>query len=156
MLIGLLSAALAVAQDASPSLQVTGAVQHVLKLTADDLSKMPRATAKLASHGKESAYQGVWLHDVLERAGVPQGKELQGKALAGFVLGEARDGYRVVFSLAELDPDFIDDEVLLADSANDKPLSAEAGPFRIIVPKDKPGARSVRMLIKLEIVQVTK
>jgi DMSO/TMAO reductase YedYZ molybdopterin-dependent catalytic subunit len=117
---------------------------------------MLRTTAKLASHGKENVYQGVWPHDVLQRAGVPHGKELRGKALAGYVLAEARDGYRIVFSLAELDPDFIDSESLLADSSNGKPLSGEEGPFRIIVPRDKPGARSVRMLTKLEVVQVTK
>jgi hypothetical protein len=87
---------------------------------------------------------------------VPQGKELRGKALAGYVLAEAQDGYRVVFSLAELDPSFIDNEILLADTANGKPLSGVEGRFRIIVPKDKPGARSVRMLTKLEVVQVTK
>jgi DMSO/TMAO reductase YedYZ molybdopterin-dependent catalytic subunit len=156
LLIGLLLAALAVAQEASSSLRVTGAVQHELTLTADELAKMPCATAKFTSHGQESVYQGVWLHEVLQRAGVPQGKELRGKALAGYVLAEAQDGYRVVFSLAELDPSFIDNEILLADTANGKPLSGVEGRFRIIVPKDKPGARSVRMLTKLEVVQVTK
>ena len=51
----------------------------------------------------------------------------------------------------ELDPAFIDNEILLADTANGKPLfGAQA------VPKDKPGARSVRMLTKLEVVQVRK
>jgi DMSO/TMAO reductase YedYZ molybdopterin-dependent catalytic subunit len=156
MMIGLFSAALAVAQEAPASLQVTGAVEQVLKLTADDLARMPRATAKLVSHGKESVYQGVRLHEVLQRVGVPNGKELRGKALAGYVLAEAQDGYRALFSLAELDPDFIDNEILLADSADGKPLSGAEGPFRIIVPKDKPGARSVRMLTKREAVQVSK
>lgn len=156
MIIGLLPAALAIVQDGPPSVQVTAALQQVLRWTAEDLAKMPRATAKLARHGKESVYQGVWLHDALQRAGVPHGKELRGKALAGYVLAEARDGYRVVFSLAELDPDFIDNEILWADSANGRPLSEEEGPSRFIVPKDKTGARSVRMPIKLEAVQVTK
>jgi len=40
--------------------------------------------------------------------------------LAGYVLAEAQDGYQVVFSLGELDPTFIDNEILLADTANGK------------------------------------
>ena len=38
--------------------------------------------------------------------------KLLGKALAGYVLAEANDGYQVVFSLGELDPSFIDTEIL--------------------------------------------
>ena len=34
------------------------------------------------------------------------------------VVAEAQDGYEVVFSLGELDPAFIDNEILLADTAN--------------------------------------
>ena len=66
------------------------------------------------------------------------------------------EGYQVVFSLGELDPSFIDNEVLLADTANGKPLFGAQGRFRLVVPKDKPGARSVRMLIKIEVVQLRK
>lgn len=138
------------------SIQVTGAVKQTLTLTAADLAKMPRASAKMAGHSPETAYEGVWLHEVLKRAGVPQGSALRGKALAGYVLAEAQDGYQVVFSLAELDPAFVDHEILLADSSNGKPLSGTQGRFRLIVLKDKPGARSVRMLTKLEVVQLRK
>ena len=122
----------------------------------DDLAKMPRATVRTTSNGMETVYEGVWLHEVLKRAGVPQGSELRGKALASYVLAEAQDGYQVVFSLGELDPAFIDNEILLADTANGKPLFGAQGRFRLVVPKDKPGARSVRMLTKLEVVQVRK
>jgi hypothetical protein len=69
------------------------------------------------------------------------------------VLAEAQDGYQVLFSLGELDPSFIDDEILLADTANGKPLFGALGQFRLVVPKDEPAARSVRMLTKLEVVQ---
>ena len=85
-----------------------------------------------------------------------QGAALRGKALAGYVLAEAQDGYQVVFSLGELDPAFIDNEILLADTANGKPLFGAQGRFRLVVPKDKPGARSVRMLTRLEVVQLRK
>src|SRR5262245_12622216 len=144
------------AQDATPTIQVTGAVKQSLTLSADDLAKMPRASVRTTSNGMETTYEGVWLHEVLKRAGVPQGSELRGKALASYVLAEAQDGYQVVFSLGELDPAFIDNEILLADTANGKPLFGAQGRFRLVAPKDKPGARSVRMLTKVEIVQLRK
>lgn len=148
--------AVLLAQEPVPAVQITGAVQQSLRLTADDLAKMPRATVKTTSSGIETVYEGVWLHDVLKRAGVPQGTALRGKALAGYVLAEAQDGYQVVFSLGELDPTFIDNEILLADTANGKPLFGAQGRFRLVVPKDKPGARSVRMLTRLDVVQLRK
>jgi DMSO/TMAO reductase YedYZ molybdopterin-dependent catalytic subunit len=154
--IAFLAAAVAWAQSPQPALQITGAVKQPLTLTADDLARMPRASVHTMSNGMETTYEGVWAHDVLSKAGAPQGTSLRGKALAGYVLAEAEDGYQVVFSLAELDPAFIDNEILLADTANGKPLFGAQGRFRLVVPKDKPGARSVRMLTRLEVVQLRK
>ena len=156
LVLGLLAAGLLPAQDGQQTIQVTGAVKQALTLSADDLAKMPRASVRTTSNGMETVYEGVWLHEVLKRAGVPQGSELRGKALASYVLAEAQDGYQVVFSLGELDPAFIDNEILLADAANGKPLFGAQGRFQLVVPKDKPGARSVRMLTKLEVFQVRK
>ena len=153
---GMVATGFLMAQDAQPTLQVTGAVKQALTLSADDLAKMPRATVRTTNNGMETVYEGVWLHDILKKAGVPRGTELRGKALASYVLAEAQDGYQVVFSLGELDPAFIDNEILLADTANGKPLFGAQGRFRLVVSKDKPGARSVRMLTKLEVVQVRK
>ena len=76
--------------------------------------------------------------------------------MASYLIAEAKDGYRVVFSLAELDPIFSDSTVLLADTADGKPMSGDRGPFRLITPKDKKPARSVRMLTKLEVVVLQK
>jgi DMSO/TMAO reductase YedYZ molybdopterin-dependent catalytic subunit len=156
LVFGLVTAGVLFAQDAPPTVQVTGAVKQELTLSAEDLAKMPRASVTTTSSGMETVYEGVWLHEVLKRAGVPQGGELRGKALAAYVLAQAQDGYQVVFSLGELDPSFIDNEILLADTANGKALFGAQGRFRLVVPKDKPGARSVRMLTKLEVVQVRK
>jgi DMSO/TMAO reductase YedYZ molybdopterin-dependent catalytic subunit len=156
LILGLLAAGLLLAQDSQPTVQVTGAVKQALTLSADDLAKMPRASVKTVSGGMETVYDGVWIHEVLKKAGVPQGGELRGKALSSYVIAEAQDGYQVVFSLGELDPSFIDNEILLADTANGKPLFGAQGRFRLVVPKDKPGARSIRMLTKIEVVQVRK
>jgi DMSO/TMAO reductase YedYZ molybdopterin-dependent catalytic subunit len=153
----LLSASMAVySQQPAPSIAVTGAVTSPLSLSADDLAKMPRATATISNNGIDTRYEGVWLYEILKKAGVPGGEGLRGKALTTYVLAEAQDGYQVIFSIGELDPLLGETPVLVADKANDKPLFGENGTFRLVAPKDKRGARSVRMLTKLEVVQVKK
>jgi DMSO/TMAO reductase YedYZ molybdopterin-dependent catalytic subunit len=144
------------AQEAAPSVQITGDVKQALTLSAGDLAQMPRAVVRTMNNGMETVYEGVWVHEILKRAGVPLGNQLRGKALASYVLAEAQDGYQTVFSLAEVDPSFTDNQVLLADTADGKPLSGVQGKLRLVAPKDKVGARSVRMLTKLEVVQLKK
>lgn len=136
------------------SIEISGNVKPPRTLSAEDLLKMPRATLRLPGGGNELVYEGVWLHEVLKAAGVAQGERLRGKALTTYVLAEAKDGYQVLFSLAELDPSYVDNQVLLADKLDGKPLDEDQGPFRLVVPKDKPGARGIRMLVKLQVVQV--
>lgn len=151
-----LSFAAAVWAQSPASLTVSGDIQQPLTLTAADLARMPRATATTDNNGISTVYEGVWLSEVLKKAGVPLGARLRGPALAGYVLASASDGYQVVFSLGELDPDMTDGQFLLADKANGSPLSGQNGSFRLVVPKDKAGARSVRLLSKLEVVQLRK
>jgi DMSO/TMAO reductase YedYZ molybdopterin-dependent catalytic subunit len=153
--LAILAASLLWAQDAEV-VQIAGDIKAPLTLSAADLAKMPRATVRTTSNGMETVYEGVWLHEVLKKAGVPEGTELRGKALTTYVLAEAQDGYQVVFSLGELDPAFIDNQILLADTANGKPLFGAQGRFRLVVPKDKPGARSIRMLTRIQVVQLRK
>lgn len=108
----LLVAAFAPAQEGTAAIRVTGTVQQPMTLTAADLAKTPRASVKATSNGVETTYEGVWVHKVLKRAGAPQGSALRGRALAGYTIARAEDGYQVVFSLAELDPSFIDHRIL--------------------------------------------
>jgi DMSO/TMAO reductase YedYZ molybdopterin-dependent catalytic subunit len=156
LLLAALTAVAAAAQDAPSTIQITGAVKQPLTLTTDDLARMPQASVKMSSNGLETTYEGVWLHEILKRAGVPSGSELRGKALTTYLLIEAKDGYQVLFSLAEIDPAFTENQVLLADKADGKPLVGSQGPFRLVAVKDKPGARSVRMVSRIEVVQLRK
>jgi len=144
------------AQQSSPSITVTGTSAQPLLITAADLAQMPRATVTTTNGGIETRYEGVWLYEILKKAGVQLGEALRGKALTTYVLAEAQDGYQVVFSVGELDPALTEGQILLADKANDKPLFGDNGAFRIVAARDKRAARSVRMLTKLEIVQLRK
>ena len=151
-----LFAASAALGQQSPSFTVSGAIKQPLTLTAADLAAMPRAKAVTDNNGIQTAYEGVWLSDILKKAGVPLGPGLRGAALAGYILASASDGYQVVFSIGELDPDMAVGQYLLADTANGKPLFGENGAFRLVIPTDKRGARSVRLLTKIEVVQLKK
>ena len=95
------------------------------------------------------------LEEILHKAGVPQGEALRGPAMATYVVAEGADGYRVVFSLAELDSGIIDSEVLVADTMDGAPLGDKLGPFRLVAPHEKRPARWVRMLKSLTAVRET-
>jgi hypothetical protein len=66
-------------------------------------------------------------------------------------LVEARDGYQVVFALAELDKDFTDRRIILADKVDGKSLSPADGPFRIIVQDEKKPARCIKQVTGIKI-----
>ena len=139
------------------TLNITGDVSAPMKLAADDLAKMPRETVTFKEEkGGNSSYEGVPLREVLARAGAPLGKEMRGKALASYVLAKASDGYQVVFGLGEIDAALGNASVLVADKRDGKPLDGNLGPFRLVCPNDKAGARSVRMLTTLEVVRLRK
>lgn len=137
---------------------VGGAVTMPLTISAEDLKKMPRTTVHVTnSHNhKEEVYEGVALAALLKEAGVPQGEQIRGPWMAACVLAEAADGYRVVFSLAELDSGFLDSDVLVADTMDGAPLGAGEGPFKLVAPHEKRPARWVRMLKSLTVVQLPK
>jgi DMSO/TMAO reductase YedYZ molybdopterin-dependent catalytic subunit len=118
---------------------------------------MPRVTASVADEdGTKIQYEGVSLREILKRAGAPLEKELRGKALASYVVARASDDYEVVFTLAEVAPDFANEPILVADKRDGKPLFQYQGPFRLVCPNDKAGARSVRMLQSIEVVRLRK
>jgi DMSO/TMAO reductase YedYZ molybdopterin-dependent catalytic subunit len=140
-----------------PRLAVTGDVPTPLALSASDLAAMPREHAEVTEQdGVKTTYEGVALQEILKKAGIPFGRQMRGKALAGYVLAEAKDGYAVAFSLGELDPDLGGTRVIVADKRDGKPLFEYQGPVRLVIPADKEGARSVRMLEKLEVVKLRK
>jgi DMSO/TMAO reductase YedYZ molybdopterin-dependent catalytic subunit len=144
-------------QTSAPAIiAVSGDVSTPLTLKAEDLAAMPREKAKIPEQdGTEVEYEGVPLREILKKAGAPIGK-LRGKALTTYVVAKAHDGYQVVFTLGELDAEFGNEQVLVADKRDGKALFGYQGPFRLVCPHDKAGARSVRMLEALEVVKFQK
>lgn len=141
-------------------LQVSGQIvlrvneAPAVTLAAADLAKLPQRTAVLDNHGKQISYEGVLLGDLLAQHGVDLGKGLRGKQLSSYVAVLAKDGYEVVFALAEFDPTIVDSGIIIAERRNGQPLAASEGPFRIVAPHDKRAARSLRSLQEIDVVQL--
>jgi len=136
-----------------PSLEISGTGIATIKISARDLSAMPhlKLGVREPHKGEMQHYEGVRVSDLLAKAGVPLGEKLRGRGLATYVVAKASDGYAVVYSIAELDPAMTDNQVIVADTMNGKPLEPKDGPLKIVVPGDKRPARWIRMLTALRI-----
>ncbi len=159
--LGLVTAAApALAQKAAATVvtevPIGGDVPKPFTLTLADLKSMPRTTVTVKDDAKSTTYEGVLLGAILARAGAPLGRDLSGAAVASYILATASDGYQAVYALAEADPAFTASELLVADTIDGKPLFEYQGPMRIVAPHDKRGARSVRMLQRIDVVRLRK
>jgi DMSO/TMAO reductase YedYZ molybdopterin-dependent catalytic subunit len=136
--------------------KIGGAVTTPLVVTAADMKQLPRKTIRVVNthnNNKTEEYQGVPLALFLAKAGVPQGDQIRGPWMTAYVLVQATDGYRVIFSLGETDSSFLDSELLLADTLNGAPLAGDEGPYKLIAPRDKRPGRWVKMVQSITIVR---
>ena len=69
---------------------------------------------------------------------------------------EARDGYRVYFSLAELTPQCGAAQVFLVWEADGKPLTGKEAPFRLAVTSDQGHDRYIYGITTMTLVDGTK
>jgi DMSO/TMAO reductase YedYZ molybdopterin-dependent catalytic subunit len=145
----------AAAQTQTATLKVTGDVTTPLSLTPADVKALPRTKVEGKAGDRVVVYEGVRISEILKKSGVPLGGD-HGKSLTMYVLATASDGYQAVFSIGELDPELTNSDIIVADTVDGKPLSAEQGQFRIVAPRDLKGARSMRMLERLEVVRIKK
>lgn len=131
------------------SVEVEGG--KALKMKATDLAKLARKDVKAKDHdGVEATYSGYELRDILAQAGAKLGKDLKGPMIAQYLVVEAADGYHAVYSLTELDPDFTDKVVILADLRDGKTLE-KIGPWQVIATGEKKNARWVRQVTALKV-----
>lgn len=152
--VALLGCLLAVPALRAQSIQVTRADGTVTSLTAAQIAAMPHVSVNVKDHEVPAQFDGVALAAVLKLAGVvPEGK-MKGPQMTQALLVEASDGYKVVFALAEIDPDFATREVLLADKRDGRPLDDKHGPFQIVAPGDKRAGRWIRQVTAIKVVPV--
>lgn len=147
----------AFAHDAAPQAHAhasTPATASPLTIPLDAAARegLARERVQATAHGKPLDCEGVSLAALLRAAGaLPEGK-LPGDRLAHYVLVGARDGYRVLYALAELDPATGHRRVLLVDRCAGAPLDDADGPLRLIAPEDARPARWVRQVQSITVV----
>jgi hypothetical protein len=135
-------------------LQLLGLPDHPsVALSLSQFAVLPHITVSVRNGHTDTqeVYSGVRLADLLSKIGAPIGNELRGKAMTSCVRASASDGYAVVFSLSEIDPEFHPGEIIVADQMNGQPLDAKSGPFRVVASEDKRPARWVRNLTTLQL-----
>jgi hypothetical protein len=134
------------------SVVVEGEVKTKLLLSPADVDKLPKISVIQKDRAeKEHTYTGIELGLVLKNAGVSLAEELKGENLTKYLLVEASDGYQVLFSLAEVDPAFTSRKIILANRKDGALLSANEGPFHIIVEGEKRKPRNARQVISIKV-----
>ena len=137
----------AFAQD----LKVTVAGRDTVTLSPKDLAALPRAKATIQVKGAAVTYEGVRLDAVLAQTGVVHGERLMGRYLNQVIIARAADGFFSVLSLAETDPVYRANPVVVADTVNGHKLDDREGPYRLVVDGDLRPSRAPRQLVSIEV-----
>ena len=145
-----LAAALLAASSALADVLVDGQVRQAHPWSVEDLKKLAPLSAEvtyLTGHGEEHGrFTGVSLWTLLGEAKLSdeQGKLPQ---IRHGVMVTGRDGYSVLLSVAEFDPEFEGKAVLLAWQKDGKDLETP----QLVVPGDKRGGRYVHDVVHIEV-----
>jgi hypothetical protein len=137
--------------QSAATLTIEGVDGRSATIALADLAALAQHTVEANDHGAAATFRGVLLADLLAKVATPAGEKFHSTAASYYLVVEARDNYRAVFAWAELDPGFNDKTVLLATQRDGKPLPERSGPFQLVVPGEKRGARWVRQVTALRI-----
>ncbi len=120
------------------------------EFTAQDLAALEHRTIDVVNgHTKASEhYAGVLLSTLLTKVGVPD--KPHGRDFRMYVLAEGADGYQVVYSLGEVNPDVHDGTVIVADALGNAKLG-DSGPLQLVATGEKRPARWVRNLVSIRV-----
>jgi len=124
---------------------IYGDEDETLAISRGELERMPSITVEASFHdGRSATFEGVRIRDLLTLAGAPT--HVQGPELLRFLVVEATDGYRALFSRSEVEPDFRAEPPILAYRENGRPIDPKFGPLQVIVPDELRHVRWVRQV----------
>ena len=118
--------------------------------TAQDLALLEHQAIDVVNgHTKANEhYAGVLLSSLLTKIGAPD--KPHGKDFRPYLVAEGADGYQVVYSLGEVNPDVHDGTVIVADTLGTERIG-DAGPFQLVATGEKRPARWVRNLVSIRV-----
>lgn len=159
-----LFAALANAQESAKtttSFQIAGKVQSTLTVQFTDLQQYPIqkiGNVKITSHtgeprGEFKKLKGVLLKTVLEKANIQSENP---KVLSEYyIICEAADGYKNVYSWNELFNSEVGNQVFIVTEADGKSFATSDKSIMLIAPQDfRTGRRNLKGLSKIEIKRI--
>ena len=141
-----------------PQLALSGALVRPATLTLTQVQALPATTQTISfasgSGAQTHTYTGTSLWGLLNEARIQLDPARKNDVLNKVVVATGADGYRALFSLGELNPDFGNLASLVAyqetvDGA-EALLSAD-GAFRVTSPGDVKGGRYVSNLVRLDV-----
>jgi DMSO/TMAO reductase YedYZ molybdopterin-dependent catalytic subunit len=144
------------AADAADAIDIRGEVANPGTFSLADIQALPEETVEvyyLMDDGSEEAhsYTGARFWDVLQLAEPRIDPEAPETSLQMYVVLAASDGYVVVLSLGEIDPEFGGHPYLLAWDEDGQPLSAERGPVMLVPSGDRSEGRYIWSLVSIEV-----
>lgn len=141
---------------ADEAFEITGEVASPGMWTVADLQALPAETVDVsyltdAGDLVDRQYTGVRFWDVLQQAEPLLDPELPVASLHGYVVLTANDGYVVVVSLGEIDPEFGGQPILLAWEEDGQPLTGERSPVVLVTPGDRSEGRYIHGIVTIEV-----
>ena len=137
---------------------ISGEVASPGEMTLADLQVLPVETVEVTVVALEEGgasethiYTGVRLFDVLEWTGLAGDSADPASRVQLYVVLTARDGYQVVLSVGEIEPDLGDAPILLAWEVDGAPLPAEHAPAQLVVPGDGDDSRYIWAISEIDV-----
>ncbi|WP_422096630.1 molybdopterin-dependent oxidoreductase [Variovorax sp.] len=143
----------------APAVKLEGAVDRPADYAEADLAARAAITQTVnfnsGSTPQTRTYTGTSLWSLLSDAGIQTDATRKNDVLSRYLLATGADGYKVVFTLGELNPDFGNKPAIVAyaetTGGGSGPLAAADGPFRVTAPGDIKGGRYVSQLVRLRV-----
>ncbi|HUY94950.1 MAG TPA: hypothetical protein VMU71_06610 [Terracidiphilus sp.] len=118
--------------------------------TPQSLAVLPHVTVNVYNEDAKAnqTYSGVPLIALLTPLGVPD--KPHGKDFRLYLVAEGSDGFKAVYSVAEVTPDIRGAIILVADSMDGKPIGNN-GPLQLVATGETRPARWVRNLVAIRV-----
>ena len=127
-----------------------------VNLSLEELTQLPTTRVQtnfLTENGPHPAsFEGPLLWTVLQGAGVIDPARHR-EQVSQSIMIVGRDGYHALLAVGEIAPEFEAKQVILAERMDDEPL--DPSHFRVVVPQDKRGGRSVRDVTRIVVTAPT-
>ena len=96
-------------------------------------------------------YSGARLYELLDAAGIQLDPQAHEDFLSKVVVIRGADGHAVVIAGGEIEPRFMNGEVIVATRHDGAPLSPDDGAARLIVPFDRKPGRWAKGIVSIEL-----